>query len=336
LPNTGPYSLAAQSGGRPATEPAVPASCDEEVDGLELARLARSLWPRNSNRKKSAPGKQRPSSVVIPSNVNVNKVADKSASEFPQFRRTTPVVRPSHLNLRLTPSHVPADPVDIFGSGATQVDSPIELDWDHEPGTTSPQVSRRASTIPTRLAEPTNGTTAYDSGFEQNDFDTLEGRRFTEANLFPVRPRRHAPSFSRPVAVLPLAGSPTQFQKACNNLATTGDGFSKLSQTKRVPSRWANSEALVSETSCVNPIASTTAIPHSNLLVSPSTYLPDTLLNGNPQAPTCHELVDSGFVGFSGLDHDSEAGVCRPAEFLWEHEVFESPRSPRLTSTPYS
>lgn len=170
------------------------------------------------------------------------------------------------------------------------------------------------------------------------DFDALESHH--EPNLFPVRPRRRAPS-ARPVAVLPLVSSPTHTQKAYKN-SILPDTYDKQatqpSPNKHLTSRWTDSETLVSKTSRMDPIANSTTIPHANLLISPSTYLPDTLLNGNPQAPACHELVDSGFVGFGGgyAEHESEPNVCRPGEFLWEHEVFDSPHSPKLTSTPFS
>ncbi|THD21288.1 hypothetical protein D915_007760 [Fasciola hepatica] len=336
LPNTAPYNLVTQSGGRIPTDSAAPTTCDEEVDGLELARLARTLWPRIGSRKKvtnnaSTAARERPLSAVIPSRLT----DEKSAGEIPSVRRTTPIVRPCYLDLRLTPSHIPADPVDLCGSSATQVDSPIELDWDHEPGTTCPHTHQ---IIPTHLTESSNGMTTYDSGFEQIDLDGL-GSRY-ESNLFPVRLRRRVP-ISRPVAILPMAVSPTQSHESCNDLVPS-DGFDddtiQPTHKKRVTSRWAGSETLVPKASRMNPIANATTIPHSNLLISPSTYLPDTLLNGNPQAPACHELVDSGFVGFGGsyAEHESEASLCRPTEFLWEHEVFDSPHSPRLTSTPYS
>lgn len=99
-----------QSGNRIPTDSVVPPACDEEVDGLELARLARSLWPRNTGRKKaansaSATTKARPSSAVISSNAAVAI----SSNEFQSPQKNPPIARPSYLDLRLAPSYVPAD-----------------------------------------------------------------------------------------------------------------------------------------------------------------------------------------------------------------------------------
>ncbi|KAG5442646.1 hypothetical protein CSKR_202596 [Clonorchis sinensis] len=282
--------------------------CDEEVDGLELARLARNLWPNSKSGRRST-------GVVVLPDVKPNRSSNLAHSlESNAKRPSSAAMRPQDLNIRPTvrqPGQLfrMEDPLQS-NLWRSDTESPMELDWDHEPGTVSPQ---RKKTNPTRpipaIVSNTNG--------RNGRRDEEDG--FTEVSLFPVRPRR------RPHAVVNLPIQPTEVESGMN------DGQAKIPIRSK---RWSCSDKLLSATSIhrMHPtVPAQTAIPCSDLFTSPTD---DETLTGH--CPPSDDLFDSGFAGLSQsfADGDSDgcgigsAGGGRLTDFLWEHEMFGDTRIP--------
>ncbi|TGZ62878.1 hypothetical protein CRM22_007199 [Opisthorchis felineus] len=282
--------------------------CDEEVDGLELARLVRNLWPNSKSGRRST-------GVVALPDVKPNRSSNLAHSlESNAKRPSSAAMRPQDLNIRPTvrqPGQLfrMEDPLQS-NLWRSDTESPMELDWDHEPGTVSPQ---RKKTNPTRpipaIVSNTNGRNGR----------RAEEDGFTEVSLFPVRPRRH------PRAVVNLPIQLTEVESGMN------DGSAKIPVHSK---RWSCSDKLLSATSIhrMHPtVPAQTAIPCSNLFTSPTD---DETLTGH--CPPSDDLFDSGFAGLSQsfADGDSDgcgigsAGGGRLNDFLWEHEMFEDTRFP--------
>ncbi|CAL8100561.1 unnamed protein product [Calicophoron daubneyi] len=335
---------------------------EEDVDGPELARLARRLWPRSSS------SMTRPKAVITSTKDIQNKsssifVPRSSSSSFLHSAanqqspgpvsagdRHTIAMRPTVLNLRnSTRNSARINGVqDKLSSTFDQLDSPAELDWDLEPGTVSPFItdgqqgkSAELSSVrpPSRTLNAANGSLSSHSDKEYT----------SKANLFPIRPRRHATTASvhrtNDVPVVPTFNEDRSKKFDAPDDKQT-DYTSKFVEES---ARWTYSDSLAPRLKHnVDDLTAVTAIPCSNLL-SPPAFNEDDLCQTSSFSASkvpSDELVDSGFVGLSNSRFEDSAdtpGGFQLSDFLWEHEMFgpvqaqqKPEQQPRITFLPQS
>ncbi|KAF8568078.1 hypothetical protein P879_03482 [Paragonimus westermani] len=300
---------------------AVP-TCDEEVDGLELTRLGRSLWRKpalkQSSLKKaftsrSAPDRQL--TVMVTSNAPyASRVSNKLLQlNLSEVDRTAPAVRPSALSLkqvvpRLSGSDYSTVDSSRFRSSPLEVQSPIELDWDHELDTEP--LPPRKETIPIKSSHLSDSSKQYKKTSATSPV-TNDQHGFTDVNLYPARPRRRTQN----IITLPVTGT------VVSDAPHTSKEVDPVHKWTNQSKRWSYSDRLIPLSSRTQPISSLTAIPCANLIVSPE--------SPSRSPPPSDELVDSGFAGLSSsfveCDLVESVNDDRMSEFLWEHEMFTEP-----------
>ncbi|KAF7259535.1 hypothetical protein EG68_03217 [Paragonimus skrjabini miyazakii] len=299
---------------------AVP-TCDEEVDGLELTRLGRSLWRKpalkQSSLKKvftsrSVPDRQL--TVMVTSNAPyASRVSNKRQQlNLSEVDRTAPAVRPSALSLKQVVPRLPGSDYSTvdssqFRSGPLEMQSPIELDWDHELDT--------EPLPPRKEAIPMKSSYLYDSSKQCKKTSTTSpitnGQHgFTDVKLYPARPRRRTQN----ITALPVT-------ETVVSDAHTSKEVDRVHKWTNQSKRWSYSDRLIPISSRTQPISPLTAIPCANLIVSPD--------SPSRSPPPSDELVDSGFAGLSSsfveCDLVESMNDDRMSEFLWEHEMFTEP-----------
>ncbi|KAA3673589.1 uncharacterized protein DEA37_0004177 [Paragonimus westermani] len=277
---------------------AVP-TCDEEVDGLELTRLGRSLWRKpalkQSSLKKaftsrSAPDRQL--TVMVTSNAPyASRVSNKLLQlNLSEVDRTAPAVRPSALSLKQV---VPR----LSGSDYSTVDSYTE------------PLPPRKETIPIKSSHLSDSSKQYGKTSTTSPV-TNDQHGFTDVNLYPARPRRRTQN----IITLPVTGTVISD-------AHTSKEVDPVHKWANQSKRWSYSDRLIPLSSRTQPISSLTAIPCANLIVSPE--------SPSRSPPPSDELVDSGFAGLSSsfveCDLVESVNDDRMSEFLWEHEMFTEP-----------
>ncbi|KAK4476244.1 hypothetical protein MN116_001451 [Schistosoma mekongi] len=293
----------------------------EEVDGLELARLARRLWHQN----KTKHGKSACSN---------EKVGIKSHSKPAYLERPTVLKLRSTPQTALPPVTRPTISKDIYFE-SPDMDSAFDLAWDHEMdlNISNTEVRRPYNKhVPQCNISPNFNNESHTNQFAtHNRLLDAKQKSLTTVNI-------HDSSFSQTssVTILPVRN---------DNLDLSTDN------------RWVPSERLPGNARSIakKPIMSETAIPCSDLFVSP-TYNVDnrdleysTTSKVTPRLGFADNLFDSGFVGGSGGSNmissfsdfddtdDKVIGVGESkqadnlttdlptdhsSDFLWEHELF--------------
>ncbi|CAH8430244.1 unnamed protein product [Dicrocoelium dendriticum] len=302
----------------PSVESTVPA-CEEEVDGLELARLSRSLWPKGKSKQskpRATTTRTHTVGMVTTSPQSATRVSHPLRSNFygdPPMTSVTTATRPTMLNLRSTtkPAFPANDPLQSRGDPST-LESPVELFWDHEPGAMSP--TPRTVISPRKRPSPDHVRTTY-------AIDDLDNSPIgsTPVNLYPIRPRRRTHNLAPSSINLGDNGTP---HITSNTNGSDSYSHKFIGQSKR----WSYSDRLTSFITRPHLLGSKTSVPYTNLLFSPG--------DDSPSHPS-QDLVDSGFVGLttsSCAETTSDDGLCPMSDFLWEHELIEEPavRRPRL------
>ncbi|CAH8870887.1 unnamed protein product [Trichobilharzia szidati] len=295
----------------------------EEVDGLELARLARRLWDQSRHRySRSSQANEKVT----------NTVNSKSAS----------FVRPTILSLRSTPQTVLPSvpkteaPKTIYFE-SPDMDSAFDLAWDHEMDLdmSNAETRRSLGKNTAQRAIPrdfNNDETSSNSFITRNPFDERRRRPLATAST-----QNASYSQTQSVAILPVRN----------------DGYNPI-----VDSRWIPSDKLPgggnTRSSVKKPLSSETAIPCSDLILSPTyntinTDNSQTIGKNTSKLLFSDNLVDSGFVGggnstiissFSDFDDIADDDVVDTekqgslgtlpidhssehlSDFLWEHELF--------------
>ncbi|CAH8583760.1 unnamed protein product [Schistosoma turkestanicum] len=303
----------------------------EEVDGLELARLARRLW----DHKKTKHGKS-----VCPN----EKAGNKSHS------KSTPLERPNVLRLHSTPQTVsPAVDKSTVSNDidfeSPDMDSAFDLAWDHEMDL---NISNAEVRRPYGKHVPQcNISSEFNSEAHCSQF-LARNRMFDSKQKSPPPPLKATASMcsqTPSVAILPVRND--HFRPVADN-------------------RWISSDRLPgnARSAVKKPIPSETAIPCSNLILSPTYNTSNVDFEYNaagkvtPRLGFPDSLFDSGFVGggggggggggsssnmissFSDFDEIDETVIIgtekvKPVEnlttdlstdqssdFLWEHELF--------------
>ncbi|CAH8674915.1 unnamed protein product [Schistosoma rodhaini] len=289
----------------------------EEVDGLELARLARRLWDHNKTKYGKPVGSN-------------EKTGSKS------YSKSTPLRRPTVLRLRSTPQTVLSDmdksSVSNIQFESPDMDSAFDLAWDHEVDLNISNTEVRRSYGKHVLQSVISHE--FDSEGHCNQF--IARNRFFDSKQKSTIPTVYNPhpSQTSSVAILPVRN----------------DNFHPITDN-----RWVSSDRLPgnARSGVKKHIPSQTAIPCSNLILSPTSNSSnvDTEYNAGKVTPRLafpDNLFDSGFVGgggsnmissFSDFDDVDEnvigmnegkpvdnlitdLSTDHSSDFLWEHELF--------------
>ncbi|CAH8649169.1 unnamed protein product [Schistosoma bovis] len=291
----------------------------EEVDGLELARLARRLWDHNKTKYGKSVG-------------SIEKAGNKS------YSKSTPLGRPTVLRLRSTPQTALPDmdkssvSKDIHFE-SPDMDSAFDLAWDHEVdlNISNCEVRRPYSkhVLQSIISHEFDGEGHCNHSMARNRFFDSKQKSPTTPNVYDSRPNQ-----TSSVAILPVRN----------------DNFHPITDN-----RWVSSDRLPgnARTGVKKPVPSQTTIPCSNLVLSPTSNSSNVDIEYNtgkvtPRLAFPDNLFDSGFVGgggsnmissFSDFDDVDENVIGmdegKPVEnlitdlstdhssdFLWEHELF--------------